>query len=137
MQLQRYNDTMRKYANQRRRDVTYNVGDLVYVSTGNLRLSANLSRKLAPRWVGPYPVSEVISHVAIRVDLPASFRSIHNVFHVSVIKMHLGDPPLRRSAVFRPETEEQEFEVERIVGKRLTRNRTEYLVHWKGYSAYD
>ena len=62
---------------------------------------------------------------------------MHDVHHVSVLKRHEGAPPNRRSPVFRTETAQQEFEVEAITAKRLTRNRVEYLVSWKGYSPWE
>ena len=105
--------------------------------TGNLRLPDQLSRKLAPRYYGPFPVLERISAVAYRVDLPASFRGVHNVFHASLLKLHHGTLPLRRAPVFIADSDAAEFEVKRIVGKRISRNRVEYLVAWKGYSHFD
>ena len=75
--------------------------------------------------------------VSFRLQLPADFRGIHDVHHVSALKRHEGATPHRRSPVFRPETDSQEFEVEAITAKRLSRNRVEYLVSWKGYSPWD
>ena len=75
--------------------------------------------------------------MAYRVNLPANFSGLHNVFHVSVLKPHLGTMPLRRAPVFVADSDTAEFEVERVVGKRLRRNNVEYLVAWKGYSHYD
>ena len=65
------------------------------------------------------------------------FRGIHDVHHVSALKKHHGTPPTRRTPVFRPETEQAEFEVEAVTAKRVSRNRVEYLVTWKGYGPYD
>ena len=46
--------------------------------------------------------------------------------------------PLRRTPVFTGASEEPEFEVDKVVAKRLgSRNRVEYLVHWKGYIPFD
>ena len=75
--------------------------------------------------------------MSFRLQLPDDFRDIHPVHHASVLKRHAGDPPTRRTAVFRPETEQREFEVDAVTAKRLARNHIEYLVSWRGYGPYD
>jgi chromobox protein 1 len=52
---------------------------------------------------------------------------IHPVFHVSLLS--LTKNPENRKA----EAAHEEYEVESILAKRVTKNRTEYLVKWKGY----
>ncbi len=47
---------MARSANRRRKDHDIRVGDLVWVSTANLRMPTRISRKLAPKFVGPYRV---------------------------------------------------------------------------------
>ena len=41
------------------------------------------SGKLAPRYIGPFPITERIGFVAYRFLLPAQFSAMHDVFHVS------------------------------------------------------
>ena len=48
----------KRYADARRRDVNYNVGDLVLLATKNLRLQG--PRKLQDRFVGPFKVLQRI-----------------------------------------------------------------------------
>ena len=43
------------------------------------------SRKLAPRYVGPYLVERILNPMAVRLTLPPSL-NIHPVFHVSQLK---------------------------------------------------
>ena len=48
--------------------------------------------KLAPRYVGPYPIAEKYGPVAYRVLLPDNLAGVHNVFHVSQLKKYLWLP---------------------------------------------
>ena len=50
-----------------------------------------MSRKLAPRYVGPYTISQVIKPSALRLTLPPSLK-IHPVFHVSQVKLVASCP---------------------------------------------
>jgi hypothetical protein len=78
-------DRMQTYVNQRRKDVVYNEGDMVLLSTANLRTKEGV-RKLMPRWVGPFEVREMVGKVAVRLHLSTGYDRLHNVFHVSLVK---------------------------------------------------
>jgi len=115
----------------------------VLLSTKHLKLKVlNIgSNKLMPKCVGPFQVLKRIGPLAYRLDLPDSMQT-HNVWHVTYLKAYKTDgrkphPPL-------PEIidGELEFEVDCILDHRTrrrgTKQITEYLIHWKGYSeAYD
>jgi len=45
-----------------------------------------VKRKLAPRYVGPYPIIEKSGRVAYKIELPYEMRAIFNVFHVCQLK---------------------------------------------------
>ena len=47
--------------------------------------------KLNPRYVGSFPIIERIGNLAYRVQLPEELASIHNVFHVSMLRKYLAD----------------------------------------------
>jgi hypothetical protein len=42
--------------------------------------------KLAPRYIGPFPIIEQCGPVAYQLQLPETFSVVHNVFHVSQLK---------------------------------------------------
>lgn len=62
--------------------MTFQPGDKVWVRTEHIGMPSVVTRKLAPKYMGPYAVKRVINPVAFEVALPASF-AIHNVFHAS------------------------------------------------------
>ncbi len=63
----------------------YVVGQRVWLSTKNIPL-CSVSNKLAPKFIGPFPVTKIISPVTVRLKLPPAYRRIHPAFHVSKIK---------------------------------------------------
>jgi transposase InsO family protein len=74
----------REYADRRRRDERYQVGDLVMLSTEKLAVGRG---KLKDRWVGPFPVTEAFSNgVNVRLELPEEYSRLHPVFHVERLK---------------------------------------------------
>lgn len=81
---------MKTQADSKRRDVTYNVGDWVYVKLCPNRqtsLSRTTFHKLSKQYYGPFQITEAIGVVAYRLTLPLSSK-IHNVFHCSILKPH-------------------------------------------------
>lgn len=130
----------KSFADKKRRDVSYSVGDLVLLSTENLRLDG--VDKLNPRFAGPFKIIAKTGAVNYRLELPADW-SIHNVFHVSLLKPFREDSFGRDSDRSRPgpltkdASGKEVYEVEDIVldetrgfGKKRSRW---YLIKWKGY----
>jgi hypothetical protein len=77
-------EQQRKYADQRRRDERYQVGDLVMLSTEKLAVGRG---KLKDRWVGPFAVKEAYANgVNVRLELPDEYSRLHPVFHVERLK---------------------------------------------------
>ena len=50
------------------------------------------SKKLTPRFIGPYQILERIGEVAYRIALPPSLANLHDVFHVSQLRRYISDP---------------------------------------------
>ena len=89
-------DRQKKYADRRRRDLEFSVGDQVFLKISPLRNVVRFGRrgKLAPRYIGPFRILERIGSLAYRVDLPEKLAGVHNVFHVSHLRKYLHDPSL-------------------------------------------
>ncbi len=51
-------------------------------------------RKLTPRFVGPFPITERIGKLAYRVELPDKMAGVHNVFHISHLRKCVKDPSI-------------------------------------------
>lgn len=79
------------YADTRRRDVEYKVGDQVWLSSKHLP-PLNHCSKFEPKFRGPFPVTERIGTVAYRLALPPTYEG-HNVFHVSQLVPHQSGAP--------------------------------------------
>lgn len=88
--LVRAQDRQKSDADKHRRPVSYEVGQQVLLSTANIRFKGPGKKKLAPKWIGPYPVAELVGPAAVRLDLPQTMK-IHPVFHVSLVKPFKSD----------------------------------------------
>ncbi|XP_038880478.1 uncharacterized protein LOC120072137 [Benincasa hispida] len=64
--------------------------DKVAPIKGILRFGRN--GKLSPRFIGPFEVLERVGLVAYRLALPPTLSSVHNVFHVSILRKYVADP---------------------------------------------
>ena len=83
---------MKAFADKKRRDLHFQVGDWVYVKLKPYRhksLAKRLNEKLSPHYFGPYQVEAQVGPVAYKLDLPTS-ASIHPVFHVSMLQLAVG-----------------------------------------------
>ena len=47
---------------------------------------------LSPRFIGPYHILERVGPVAYKLVLPPEIDKIHNVFHVSILRIYRFDP---------------------------------------------
>ena len=69
---------------------------------------------MAPRFVGPFPVLELVGNLAYRIDLPEKMAGVHNVFHVSQLRKFVHDSDMTISP-----DQLEDFEVEpEAVGNR-------------------
>nr|ABA97518.1 retrotransposon protein, putative, Ty3-gypsy subclass [Oryza sativa Japonica Group] len=84
----------KSYADNRRRELTFEAGDYVYLHVTPLRgvHRFQIKGKLAPRFVGPYKILERRGEVAYQLELPSNMIGVHDVFHVSQLKKCLRVP---------------------------------------------
>ena len=82
----------KSYADTRRRDLSFEEGDWVYLKVSPMKGVKRFGKKgkLSPRYVGPFQIVEKVGLVAYRVALPDYFGDVHDVFHVSSLKKSFG-----------------------------------------------
>jgi len=81
-------------ADRRRRPLRSTKGDHVYLKVSPMK-GVNrfvVKGKLAPRYIGPFPIIDRCGQVAYRLKLPERLSGVHNVFHVSQLKKCLRVP---------------------------------------------
>ncbi|KAJ3684022.1 hypothetical protein LUZ61_013186 [Rhynchospora tenuis] len=92
-QLKKSQDRMKKFADERRSERKFKVGDWVYLKLQPYRqvtLKGRSNQKLSPRYYGPFEVLEKNGGVAYKLNLPDG-SMIHPVFHVSQLRLKLGE----------------------------------------------
>ncbi len=126
------------FADEKRRDATFSIGQYVKLSTKNLAQRAKGTPKLHPKYIGPFQVTDRIGQSAYRLLLPEEMK-IHNMFHASLLQpwAHsiLAPPPVSVLLV----KDDLQYEVDSILdhqdeGRGRSKRRT-YLVAWKGFAS--
>ncbi|KAL5563812.1 hypothetical protein UlMin_033559 [Ulmus minor] len=84
----------KSYADKRRRPLEFQVGDLVFLKVAPMKGVMRFGKKgkLSPRFIGPFEILERVGKVAYKLALPPELSSVHNVFHVSMLKKYVSDP---------------------------------------------
>jgi len=67
------------------------IEDLVYISTKNISYPKGTSRKLVPKFIGPYRIMEDFGNNSYCIDLPDNLKQcgVHNIFHSSLLRVHV------------------------------------------------
>jgi hypothetical protein len=84
----------KSYADHRRRELSFEVGDFVYLKVSPMRgvRHFKVQGKLTPRFIGPFKILEKRGEVAYQLELPSQLSDVHDVFHVSQLKKCLQVP---------------------------------------------
>ena len=114
-------------------------GDMVYLSSKNIK-TTRPSKKLDWKQLGPFKIAKRISDVSYKLDLPHAMKTMHNVFHVSLLEPAKQNTIPNRVQSPPPPVEidgQEEHEVAEVVDSKLDRRsrppRVLYQVRWVGY----
>lgn len=124
---------------------SFAVGDQVLLASKNLKFKGQglgeRTKKLMPRFIGPFAILARVGLVAYRIGLPPTVK-VHPVFHVSLLKAYSSDgryqpPPAKLDLI----GEEVHYQIGEIASHRMggsKKQHSQYLVHWTGYdSSFD
>jgi hypothetical protein len=75
----------KSYADGKRRDVSFQEGDYVYLKVSPIRglHRFKVKGKLSPPFIGPFQILQRVGEVAYILDLPEQLLDVHDVFHIS------------------------------------------------------
>jgi hypothetical protein len=84
----------KSYADKRRRDLSFEIGDFVYLKVSPTKGTHRfrVKGKLAPRYVGSFKIIDRKGEVAYQLELLPQLSDVHDVFHVSELKKCLRVP---------------------------------------------
>lgn len=126
-------ERQKRFAEKHRRPAEkLKVAGQVLISMKHFDSVPGLKLKLAPRYVGPVPVTEVFgpNDLAYRLELPPPLQKDHNVFHVSSLKKYHSKgaaPPLILPHVSESETR---WKIDCNTDTRHSGTHRQYLVQW-------
>ena len=92
--MQASQSRQKAYADRKRRPLEFAAGDHVFLRvTQTTSVGRALrSRKLSPKFLGPYQISRRIGPMAYEIALPPQLANLHPVFHVSQLRKYVFDP---------------------------------------------
>jgi hypothetical protein len=76
------------YADNRIRDLVFEVGDYVYLKVSPMRgmRGFNVKGKMSPRYIGPFSVLDRKGEAAYRLEFPTQLSDVLDVLHISQLK---------------------------------------------------
>ncbi|WVZ49546.1 hypothetical protein U9M48_000893 [Paspalum notatum var. saurae] len=140
--LKRAQSRQKSYSDKRRRPLAFEEGDHVYLRVSQMKgvHRFGVKGKLAPRYVGPFKITERCGSVAYWLELLPHLAAVHDVFHVSQLKKCLRVPKeaIDTSQIqIEPDLTYEEHPIKILDQKqRSTRRRTInfYKVQWNNHS---
>jgi hypothetical protein len=83
--LQVTQSRQKSYVDHRRRELSFEVGDFVYLKVSPVRglRHFKVRGKLIPRFIRPFKILEKRGEGAYQLELPSLLSNVHDVIHVS------------------------------------------------------
>jgi hypothetical protein len=135
----------KSYADKRRSPLEFEVGDHVYLRVSPMKgvRRFGIKGKLAPCYIGLYPIIDKYGPTSYQVELPARLTGVHNVFHVFQLKRCLKPPAdvvIEDTIPLEPDLTYKAYPTKVLDQQdRVTRNRTTrfYKIQWNDHSEGD
>jgi hypothetical protein len=132
----------KSYTDKRRNPLEFEVGDHVYLRVSSMKgvRCFDIKQKLAPRYIGLYPIIDKYVPTSYQVELPAKISGVHNVFHVSQLKRclkHLTEVVIEDIIPLEPDLTYKAYPIKILDQQdRVTRNKTTrfYKIQWNEHS---
>ena len=88
--LKATSDRKKSYADLKRTDIVYEVGDKVFLKVSPWRKVLRFGKKgkPSPRFISPYVVLERIGPVGYQLALPSKLTKLHDAFHVYMLQKY-------------------------------------------------
>jgi hypothetical protein len=118
----------KSYADHRRRELIFEVGDFVYLKVSPMRglLRFKVWGKLAPSFIGSFKILEKKGEAAYQLELSPQLSDVHDVFHVSQLKkcLHVPEEQIPMEDLDAKDLSYQEYPIKILeTSKRVTRNK--------------
>ncbi|PON64520.1 hypothetical protein PanWU01x14_123970 [Parasponia andersonii] len=83
----------KNYADKWRTLLEFQVEDTIFLKIAPIKgvMWFEKRGKLSPRYIGLFKILEHIGKLAYKLALPPELASVHNVFHVSMLKKYISD----------------------------------------------
>ena len=143
---QQISDAQRRYQKsadtKRTSPPDFKVGQEVFVKAQFFR-TTRPTKKLADKYLGPFKIIAQVGSHNFTLKLPDALRTVHPVFHVSMIEPHHISAIPNRTTEPPPPIEvegELEYEIAEVLDSKIDRRRRcklLYLVKWVGYEGTD
>lgn len=137
-------EEMASYANKNRRDLSFEIGEWVFLKLRPHRQQSvvkRMNKKLAARFYGPFQIDKKIGEVAYKLKLPVESK-IHPIFHISLLKKAVGSYQVQGQLPKELEVDDiNDAYPEEVLGSRMIRKGDsevcQSLIKWKHKSLED
>jgi hypothetical protein len=121
----------------------FKIGQKVFVKANHFQ-TTHPSKKLAEKYLGPFEVIAQAGTHSFTLRLPETLRSVHLVFHISMLELATLNEIPNRIQEPPPPVEvdgDLEYKIAEVVDSKIDRRRRAcqllYLVRWAGYEGTD
>ncbi len=114
-------NTVKKYYDTRRKDISFVIGDEVLLNTKNLRVR-KLCKKLTDRYIKPFKIVKAVGLNVYQLELLEQYGRFHKTFYVSLLESYMrraGEKPPGPVSL----DEDDRYQVESIRKERVLKGK--------------